>query len=136
MNYVNLPVDTMGVEMWFCKRCPKEFSVCAECGVHFEPAIGFYARWGSWCHEHRKRHMDADMRRNSVLVWAGNRVDLLYPMMLEDQKKNVEQQQAYSQATNAGIQNMAAQGYGSALGGVGRQQAPSCWNRQRNSDET
>ena len=51
---------------WFTKK----FSVCTECGTHYDPVVGYEARWGSLCAAHRKPVMERDLRKNAVIAWA------------------------------------------------------------------
>lgn len=48
----------------------KNYSVCVECGVHFEPDRNPQAKWGSLCKPHRIEPMKTYLRKQRVMAWA------------------------------------------------------------------
>lgn len=67
----------------------KKHSVCAECGVHFEPVTGYEARWGQFCAAHRKEPRERDEKKDAVLQWAAqNWIRLHGQMVSEYQAEN------------------------------------------------
>ena len=65
----------------------KKHSVCAECGVHFEPVTGYEARWGQFCGIHRTERRQNDEKKDAVLAWAAKNVDRLHAQMTEEYQK-------------------------------------------------
>ena len=96
----------------------KKHSVCAECGVHFEPVTGYEARWGQFCATHRKEPRERDEKKDAVLAWAAKNWERLYGQMADEyqperenlsdvQATTYEQQQAMVQAMKNAQQNTA-----------------------------
>lgn len=103
--------------MWSWK---KKHSVCAECGVHFEPTPVHLARWGHLCAQHRAAAMDADRRKDRVTEWAAYNFERLEKIMLAEQAEKAE-------ANRAGIQGMMNAGMQSLHGGS-QEQALNAFN--------
>ena len=76
----------------FKRNKPPTYTVCKECGVHFEPVTGFESRWGDYCHEHRAKVMTRDLKKERVLGWAAQNIDFLEKIMIKKEdawkKKN------------------------------------------------
>jgi len=69
------------------RLCCRPYSICKECRVHFEPAVGVDSQWGDLCLTHRKPLIDAVRREANILQWARQNLDKLEPMMLEETQK-------------------------------------------------
>ena len=74
---------------WF-----KRYSVCKECGVHFEPVTGYEERCGDLCRTHREPVMRADHKRDAVLRWAGANWEKLFDQMITEQQADDEAKKA------------------------------------------
>lgn len=59
----------------------QKFSVCSECGVHFEPVTGYEARWGNLCSTHRKPVKERDLKMDRVISWASRNVERVAKIM-------------------------------------------------------
>lgn len=94
----------------------KKHSVCAECGVHFEPVTGYEARWGQFCAAHRKEHRENDEKKDAVLAWAAQNWMRLHGQMVSEyvaKKENLSDLQAaaYNRGMRASAQQMDSQIY-------------------------
>lgn len=100
---------------WFKQK----YSVCSECGVHFEPVTGYEARWGTLCATHRKPIMERDQQKDAVMTWADSNWKRLYKIM---EAETANERQAYNQLMQSYLANMAAQQsnnyYGHQYGGL------------------
>ena len=95
---------------WFAKN----YSVCKECGVHFEPAMGSEVRWGDLCKTHRKDVKANDLKRDAVVAWAGQNWERLYAQY---EKEESETRAAYNkmmQSQLGSLSLMAQQQAGAA----------------------
>lgn len=90
--------------MTFWKTKKPAHSVCAECGVHFEPVTGYESTWGHLCATHRKPVRERDEKRAAVISWAASKWEHLVPMMEEDTAKTQEQ---YNNALSAHMASLA-----------------------------
>lgn len=81
-----------------------KYSVCKECGVHFEPVVGYESRWGYLCTTHRKPVMERDQKREAVIAWASGNWERLAEMM---EKETADRRAAYDQLPQALIKNIA-----------------------------
>ena len=70
--------------MNLCNLWKKKYSVCRECGVHFEPVTGTDARWGYLCATHRAPVRKLDLERDAVMAWTLNNLPKVKKMMDED----------------------------------------------------
>ena len=97
---------------WFKPK----FSVCSECGVHYDPVIGIESPWGHLCKIHRKPVMENDLRKGAVVSWASANWEKLEPAYLKEQEAN---QASYNQAPQQyGLSSLAAaRDYGQHLAG-------------------
>lgn len=84
---------------WFKPK----YTVCAECGVHFESVTGFDGRRGNLCAFHYKPVMERAMRKDAVLAWAANNIERLGKMM--DKELAVEEAEYNKQM--AAMHNMS-----------------------------
>ena len=83
----------------------QKYSVCAECGVHFEPVTGHESKWGHLCATHRKPVKERDEKKDLVLSWASLNWEKLY----DTAKKEMDElQAAYSKAACSSLADMAA----------------------------
>ena len=102
---------------WFKPK----FSVCQECGVHFEPVVGYEAKWGHLCSPHRKPVMDRDARKERVMAWASANWERLEDMCNQENETN---QAAYAAAQQSALSQMGKQrqadAYNFGLQGLGR----------------
>ena len=89
------------VRNWFCKN----YSVCSECKVHFEPVTGYEARWGNLCSVHRKPVREHEQRYETVIQWARVNWEKLEPQMQEEVKNSAG---IFSAAMQAQFNTMAA----------------------------
>lgn len=85
---------------WFKPK----YSVCSECGVHFEPVTGYESRWGNLCSIHRKSVKERDEKKDAVLYWASVNWERLAKIMEEERTK---QQSDYRSSVQ--FQNMLNQ---------------------------
>ena len=67
--------------MNLCKLWEKKYSVCRECGVHFEPVTGADARWGYLCATHRAPLKKYDLEHDAVMAWAKDNMSSVRKMM-------------------------------------------------------
>ena len=111
--------------IWFKNK----YSVCKECGVHFEPVTGYESTWGDLCSVHRKAVRDRDEKKDSALEWARINWEKVYEMsikekddallaqkeylsrMMESLQADDRQRQAYNQ------RGLASGGLGNMFGG-------------------
>lgn len=77
-------------------------SVCAECGVHFEPVGANEARWGNLCATHRKPVMERDRKKRDVMFWAEAHWERLAVMM---EREEIEQRAKYQSASYQEMSN-------------------------------
>ena len=87
----------------------QKYSVCAECGVHFEPVTGHESKWGHLCATHRKPVKERDEKKDLVLSWASKNWEKLY----DTAKKETDESQAayraaYVKASCSSLADMAA----------------------------
>ena len=75
------------------------YTVCKECGVHFEPVTGVEARWGDLCKNHRKAVMEKDLRRDAILEYAARNLEKIGEMMDAERA-------AYSESISKNIKEM------------------------------
>ena len=85
----------------------KKHSVCADCGVHFEPVTGYEARWGQFCGIHRKEHRERDEKKDAVLRWADKNWIRLHDQMVAEYQTEIEQQNNYCSSALKAQQNEA-----------------------------
>lgn len=96
--------------MWFCKP----FSVCADCGVHFEPLSKSSSQheWAHLCRRCREPHVELRRRRDRVVEWARRNWQKLEAQVAEEEKAIDE---AYSRSIS---QLQQSQMRGGGLGGT------------------
>lgn len=86
----------------------KRYSVCSECGVHFEPVTGYEAHWGNLCAIHRKPVKEKDERKDRIIAWALSNLDSVEKLMNEEKKKHDEMRnKAFNQAMQSNLSQMA-----------------------------
>lgn len=85
----------------------KKHSVCAECGVHFEPVTGYEARWGQFCATHRTEPRENDEKKDAVLAWADKNWRRLFEQMVSEKWADLEKQSEYQSALHAQQQAMS-----------------------------
>ena len=78
----------------------KKHSVCAECGVHFEPVTGYEARWGQFCGIHRTERRQSDEKKDLVLAWAAKNIVRLHDQMVAERQAERENLSDYQAAFN------------------------------------
>jgi len=93
------------VNLFFCKR----YSVCTECGVHFETVTGYEARWGHLCAVHRKPVMQKDEKRDKVIAWATSHWERLVEQV---EKEEAAIRAAYNSTSLSAQQNAYNVGFG------------------------
>jgi len=69
--------------MNLCNLWKKNYSVCRECGVHFEPVTGADARWGYLCATHRAPAIKDDFERDAVMAWTKDNLPKVKKLMDE-----------------------------------------------------
>ena len=70
--------------MSLCNLWKKKYSVCRECGVHFEPVTGTDARWGYLCATHRAPLKKYDLEHDAVMAWAKDNMSKVKKLMDEE----------------------------------------------------
>lgn len=88
----------------FNRLFAKKFSICSECGVHFEPVVGYEERWGHLCQAHRKEVRRRDEKRDCVMVWASANWEKLAKQMDEER---AEAEAQYNKSRQAAFDQMA-----------------------------
>lgn len=83
----------------FKKLFAKKFSICSECGVHFEPVVGYEERWGHLCQAHRKEVRKRDEKRDCVMAWASANWENLAKQMDAERAKEAAEYNKSMQAT-------------------------------------
>jgi hypothetical protein len=84
----------------------QKYSVCAECGVHFEPVTGHESKWGNLCAVHRKPVKERDEKKTLVIDWATANWEKLY----DTAKKEVyEQREAYNKLAQSSLSNIQSE---------------------------
>lgn len=109
---------------WF----KKQYGVCKECGVHFEPRNDSYP---DLCLEHMKPVEERDRKRERVVQWARENWEKLYEQYEKDESAK---RAAFNAMASAGMGAMQAQaqmaaqtqqcGNLSALAGLGNNLFP------------
>jgi len=61
-----------------------KYSVCSECGVHFEPVIGLESRWENLCAAHLKAARERDEKKDAVVAWALSNMERVLEIMKKD----------------------------------------------------
>ena len=91
-----------------------KYCVCKKCGAHYDPVVGYEARWGDLCHTHREPVMKIDRRRDAVINWASANWEKLEAMVLEETNKTLA-----TNHNNMAHANNNPYAEGSCMGGVG-----------------
>lgn len=109
--------------MFFKKR----YSVCRECGVHFEPASKGErdAGFGDLCLTHRRPWIERAQRREEVLVWAGANWEKLEKQMEEQQAAEVAAMSEYATYARQLAMNMQ---FGQQSGNSFQMPTGGIWN--------
>lgn len=83
---------------WFKPK----FSVCKECGVHFEPATGKDLMFGDLCQTHRKPKMEEYTRKMNVALWSSQNWEKVEAMYLKEIKEEGNKyQEAFQKCMDA-----------------------------------
>ena len=67
--------------MNLCNLWKKNYSVCRECGVHFEPATVADTRWGYLCATHRAPVRKQALMNDAVMAWAKDNMPKVKKLM-------------------------------------------------------
>ena len=86
--------------MNLCNLWKKKYSVCRECGVHFEPVTGTDARWGYLCATHRAPVRKLDLERDAVMAWTLNNLPKVKKMMDEETAEREERRKTEYEAVS------------------------------------
>ena len=101
---------------WFKPK----YSVCKECGVHFDPVTGYEleAAWGHLCSVHRKPVMERDLRKRAIIEWASSNWERLEEMYKKEMKETEGSMASYTASQQTGLEAMAKQQQAQGLGGL------------------
>ena len=77
-----------------------DYSVCTECGVHFEPISDYDAQVGILCQVHRKPAFALLRRKEFVQRWAALNWEKLEAQALKEDSDNREKQIKYHKNYN------------------------------------
>ena len=84
-----------------------KYSVCAECGVHFDIVPPSEERWGHLCPTHRKPVMDLDLRKDALMRFILQNFELVEKLCAAERDKqyaaDMKQRNAYMDSL-AGMQ--------------------------------
>lgn len=97
--------------MKFFNLRKKNYSVCSVCGVHFEPAIGYEARWGHLCSNHRKDVMIRDQKKESAMNWAEENWEMVAKIMDEEKKEAKKRNQEMLETLACNISSTNSDNY-------------------------
>jgi hypothetical protein len=88
--------------MNLCNLWKKNYSVCRECGVHFEPVTGADARWGYLCATHRAPVRKIDLEHDAVMAWVKDNMPKVKKLMEEEEDlfRNAELREASTRFNN------------------------------------
>ena len=76
--------------MFKFKEKKPSYTVCKECGVHFEPVTDYEARWGDLCKQHRGPVTERDRNKDLVIQWATENWEKLLPQAKKAELKKTK----------------------------------------------